>query len=158
MKKKIVIFWLVLLGIVACVVIAIWLILPMEWGGFRNWTFRVTVIDAETRKPVSTAIGRIVVGNDTSLAKFESAIRPDTTLYPANPSGIIFMTSHFLYYGKMSRTKITTFMIFRNRNLRVEAPGYQRFERPLKTIVTTPLEYKSLPCTTNVEVALTHAG
>ena len=158
MKKKLLVFSLVLLGIVACVAIAFWLFASTEWDGRMDWSFRVTVLDAGTRQPIKTATSRIVVANETSFGQIESFIEPDTALFPANALGVCLVTSPFPCYGHKSRFKSTAFMNFRHRNLRVEAPGYQRFERPLKTIVTTPFEYKSLPCTTNVEVALTLAG
>lgn len=157
MKRKLLTIFIVLLCLVACVTIVIWLFAWEEWDGWGDWTFRVTVLDAGTRQPINTATSRIVVANETSFGKIESFIEPDTALFPANALGVCLVTSPFPCYGHKSRFKSTAFMNFRHRNLHVEAPGYQRFERPLKTIVTTPLEYKSLPCTTNVEVALTHA-
>jgi len=154
MKKKFLIVLAVVIGIAVCALIAIWLFGYEEWDGMMDWTFRVTVLDAGTRKPVSTATSRIVVANETSFGEIESYIEPDTTPYPANPSGICYVTSPYPTYGQKSRIKSTAYMNFRHRNLRVEAHGYQRFERPLKTLVTTPLELKSQPCTTNVEVTL----
>lgn len=156
MKKKLLILVVVLLCIVACVAMAFWLFASEEWDGRMVWTFRVTVLDAGTRKPVSTATSRIVVANETSFGQIESFIEPDTMPFPANPSGICLITSPFPCYGHKSRFKSTAFMNFRHRNIRVDAPGYQRFERPLKTLVITPLEFNSQPCTTNVEVVLTH--
>lgn len=135
MKRKLLTIFVVPLGLVAGVTIAIWLFASEEWDGWGAWTFRVTVLEAGSRQPISTATSRIVVANETSFGKIESFIEPDTTSVSANGMGVCLITSRFPCYGHKSRFKSTAFMNFRHRNLRVELQDIECLNVRLKPLL-----------------------
>lgn len=144
-------FALVVLGAAS----AVWLFAPRHWDGAGDWTFRVTVVDANDQRPVPQATASIVIFNEYPSGAVESyRVGGDSKTTTTDAGGVCLLTSRFPCYGYESRVRSTAFMNFQHRNLRVQAPGFAASERPLTAFIGTPWPLTARGSTTSVTVAL----
>lgn len=134
---------------------AVWLFASRHWDGAGEWTFRVKVVDADNQRPIAQAAASIVISNEYPFGAVESyRVGGDSMAAQADDGGVCLLTSRFPCYGYESRVRSTAFMNFRNRTLRVQAPGFTTVERPLTSFIASPWPLTSAGSTTEVTVAL----